>query len=60
VISNGYKELITRRPGKPLDHFIFYILSNLPEQMRDKDETVLGFYRNYQENDYPFVKKSPE
>jgi hypothetical protein len=28
--------------------------------MRDKDETVLGFYRNYQENDYPFVKKSPE
>lgn len=57
VISNGYKELITKRPGKPLEHFIYYILSNLPESMRDKDETVQAFFKNYEENDFPFVKQ---
>ena len=55
-ISSGYKELITKRPGKPLEHFIYYILTTLPQSMRDKDETVLSFFKNYQENEAPFVK----
>lgn len=30
VLSQGYKELITKRPEKPIDHFIYYILSRVP------------------------------
>lgn len=51
AISNGYKELITKRPGKPLEHFIYYLLSTLPESMRTNDELVNQFYKSYEEND---------
>ncbi|KAM3138158.1 hypothetical protein pb186bvf_009831 [Paramecium bursaria] len=56
VISNGYKELITKRPNKPLEHFIHYLLSTLPEEMRDKDELLKHFYTQYGETDLKYIK----
>lgn len=40
TLAEGYKELITNRPEKPLEHFIYYLLSHVPAQMREKDEVI--------------------
>lgn len=40
-----------KRPRKPLEHFIYYLLTTLPDDMRNKDEIVKAFYQNYEEND---------
>ena len=37
VISEAYQELLTKRPEKGLHHFIYYMLSTLPDHMRNKD-----------------------
>jgi hypothetical protein len=47
TLAQGYKELITTRPEKPVEHFIYYLLSHVPEQMREKDEKISEFYKNY-------------
>jgi hypothetical protein len=44
VLSNGFQDLITKRPTKPLHHFIYYILDTLPAQLRDRDALVKEFY----------------
>ena len=44
VISDTYSELLTKRAKKPLHHFIYYILSTLPEELRFKDALVKKFY----------------
>jgi len=31
ALALGYKELITHRPEKPLEHFIYDLLSKVPE-----------------------------
>ena len=56
ALASGYKELITHRPEKPLEHFIFHLLSKVPEEMREKDELISEFYRNYEENDLKKVE----
>ena len=56
TLASGYRELITNRPEKPLEHFIFHMLSHVPEQMREKDEIISEFYRNYEENDLKKVE----
>ncbi|KAL4478053.1 hypothetical protein ABPG72_013492 [Tetrahymena utriculariae] len=47
VISDAYEELINCRPEKPLDHFIYYILSTLPADQRNKDAVVRAFFDKY-------------
>ena len=32
IISNGYKDLIEKRPEKPLHHFIAYLMQNVTEE----------------------------
>ncbi|CAK70533.1 unnamed protein product (macronuclear) [Paramecium tetraurelia] len=57
IISNGYKELITKRPNKPLEHFIYYLLTSLPEEIRNKDQITRDFFEQYQEIDLKDVKE---
>lgn len=57
VISDSYKEILTKRPEKPLQHFIFHMLMTLPETLRSKDAVVKDFYKNYSENDLKNVKE---
>lgn len=47
VISDTYQELLTKRPEKPLHHFIYYMLNTLPEELRYKDAVVKQFYNDY-------------
>ena len=60
VISDTYKELITKRPEKPLHHFIYYMLSRLPEDMRAKDPKVNEFFTNYRDKHLHGVKEIKE
>ena len=39
-----------------MEHFIFLLLSQVPEQMREKDEVISESYRNYEENDLKKVE----
>jgi hypothetical protein len=55
-LSEGYKELITKRPEKPMEHFIFCLLSKVPEEMLAKNEFLSEFYKNYQTHDLKNVK----
>jgi hypothetical protein len=57
IISNGYKDLIIKRPNKPLEHFIFYLLSQLPEEVRNKDEITRDFFKQYSDIDLKDVKE---
>jgi len=50
-LASGYKELITHRPEKPLEHFIYQLLSKVPEEMREKDELISEFYKEYEKID---------
>lgn len=56
ALSEGYKELITKRPEKPMEHFIFCLLSKVPEEMLAKNEFLSEFYKNYQDQDLKNVK----
>lgn len=49
AISEGFYELIKNRPEKPLDHFVYFLLSSLPEETRRKDKNLLAFYNRYEE-----------
>lgn len=55
-LASGYKELITHRPEKPLEHFVFHLLSKVPEEMREKDELISEFYKKYEETDLKKVE----
>lgn len=48
ILSEGFKELITLRPEKPLDHFIYFLMNSIPEHIRRKDSNLLDFVKNYQ------------
>lgn len=48
ILSEGFKELITLRPEKPLDHFIYFLMNSIPEHIRRKDSNLLEFLKNYQ------------
>ena len=55
VISSGYKELITNRPPKPMEHFIFHLIRSLPEELRSKDPMLSQFYEQYVQEEEKFV-----
>ena len=44
IISDTYEELLTKRAKKPLHHAIYYMLAQLPEELRFKDAVVKEFY----------------
>jgi galactose-1-phosphate uridylyltransferase len=48
--------LISKRAKKPLHHAIYYMLSTLPDELRDKDNEVKEFYEHYKKNYLPGVK----
>ncbi len=48
ILSEGFKELITLRPEKPLDHFIYFLMNSIPENIRRKDPNLLEFLKNYE------------
>ena len=56
TISEGFFELIKNRPEKPLEHFIYYLMSALPEETKLKDKNLWSFYKKYEE----FLEKSKE
>ena len=55
VIQETYNELLRKRAKKPLEHAIYYMLSKLPDELRDKDNEVKDFFENYQKNYLPEV-----
>ena len=57
VIQETYNELLRKRAKKPLHHAIFYMLSTLPEELRDKDNEVKEFYQEYKEKHLPEVQE---
>lgn len=56
MLSQGYKELITKRPEKPIEHFIYHILSKVPTEVRIKNATLSEFYQKYEQTDLNNVK----
>jgi len=49
TISDGFQELIKTRPEKPLEHFIYYLMSSLPEESKMKDKNLLSFFKKYED-----------
>lgn len=49
TISEGFQELIKNRPEKPLEHFIFFLMSTIPEETQKKDKNLLAFYKKYED-----------
>lgn len=48
IISEGFFELIKTRPEKPLEHFIFFLMSSLPENTKEKDKNLFAFFKKYE------------
>ena len=59
-LASGYKELITHRPEKPLEHFVFHLLSKVPEEMREKDELISSLNtmtKAYLDDSFEFISR---
>lgn len=57
TLSEGFKELIVNRPEKPLDHFIYFLMSQLPEETRQKDKKLHVFFEKYEKNEFERKQK---
>jgi len=59
TISEGFQELIKNRPEKPLEHFIFFLMSTLPEETQKKDKNLLAFFKKYDDSQKSEANLSP-
>jgi hypothetical protein len=53
ILADGYNELINLRPEKPLEHFIYHLLDNIPRDLVEKDKKLLSFYQNFKSKTAP-------
>lgn len=50
TINKGFEELIKVKPEKPMEHFIYFLLNSIPEELRKNDEKMEKFYETYKES----------
>ena len=47
ILSDGYSELISVTPTQPIQHFIYFLINNIPIEQLEKNKKLHNFYQEY-------------
>ena len=47
ILIQGYEELVKVKPEKPLEHFIHFLLTKIPEEKWTQDQNLTKFHNYY-------------
>jgi len=50
ILINGYEELLKVKPENPQAHFIHYLMSTLPQDLRESNPELYQFYLRYKQS----------